>query len=532
MNEVLISRPGQVAALNAGLKAISSDVTAITDDDAAPHRNWLALLLAHFLDPTVAGVGGRDLVQGSVRSPREIVGIVGAYGRVIGNHHRGAGPARRVDVLKGSNMAFRTTRLREFGFDERLRGAGAQVHNDMTISLRIRAVGGILIYDPAVLVDHHVAPRIAGDDRMAHRFSAVRDEAHNETLALLDYLPDDRRLPFLFWTLLCGTRRNPGTVMLVALLPVQRREAITMFAGSSAGRLLGVRAWTAARVRARRSQGRSPVVSSRAVHVPSLKNIRGVVTELGLGLMELTSWRSRIRWAADIFLQRLPTALQGPGRSRVRTIRLRDGVTLCYRLNRGDLQSLREVWLDRAYRFPVALGNANTVVDLGANIGLTSVYLARRHHAHFIVAIEPVAANAALARRNLALNGIKAEVIEAVVGPQEGVAYFRDAQASNVGHLADDGRQVAALNITTILSRVPTATVDLVKIDIEGAEDKLLSGDCSWLRRVSALMIEFHTGMVDHKRLIAILNAEGFQEVRSGQRYGRSATSFLRVRTP
>jgi glycosyltransferase involved in cell wall biosynthesis len=38
--------PGQVAALNRGLDAASGDVIAITDDDAAPHVDWVARIAA------------------------------------------------------------------------------------------------------------------------------------------------------------------------------------------------------------------------------------------------------------------------------------------------------------------------------------------------------------------------------------------------------------------------------------------------------------------------------------------------------
>lgn len=243
ITEVIVTAPGQVAALNSGLRAVVSDITAITDDDAAPRTDWLQHMLTHFADPTVAGVGGRDVVTGSFRTPQETVGLVRFQGRVVGNHHRGTGTARHVDVLKGTNMAFRTAWVRRFGFDARLRGTGAQVHNDMLISLRIRAAGGILVYDPAVLVDHHPAIRAAGDPRTTWQFDAIRDESHNETIAVLEYLPAIRRGLYLAWAVLCGTKRNPGLLLLVALLPARRWRTVEAFAGSVAGRALGVHSW-------------------------------------------------------------------------------------------------------------------------------------------------------------------------------------------------------------------------------------------------------------------------------------------------
>ena len=64
LRTVTVTKPGLVAALNAGLDAASGDVIAITDDDAAPHPDWLARIEAHFqADTKVGGVGGGDWVH-------------------------------------------------------------------------------------------------------------------------------------------------------------------------------------------------------------------------------------------------------------------------------------------------------------------------------------------------------------------------------------------------------------------------------------------------------------------------------------
>jgi FkbM family methyltransferase len=65
------------------------------------------------------------------------------------------------------------------------------------------------------------------------------------------------------------------------------------------------------------------------------------------------------------------------------------------------------------------------MIDAGANIGFSSVYLACRWGATRIVAVEPDPENAELLRRNLAQNGVEAEVIEAAVGAEDGEASFR-----------------------------------------------------------------------------------------------------------
>ncbi|MFP3693651.1 glycosyltransferase family 2 protein, partial [Burkholderia sp. SIMBA_048] len=78
-------------------------------------------------DPRLGGLGGRDwmhLKGSAVYGERPIVGKIARSGKVIGNHHLGAGEAREVDVLKGAHMSYRRDAIRNIRFDTRLRGSG------------------------------------------------------------------------------------------------------------------------------------------------------------------------------------------------------------------------------------------------------------------------------------------------------------------------------------------------------------------------------------------------------------------------
>jgi len=223
--------------------------------------------------------------------------------------------------------------------------------------------------------------------------------------------------------------------------------------------------------------------------------------------------RSFLRYATDIFLCRMLRVVNLPIRDRERSIRLRGGIRLTYRLNKGDLQSLREVWIEEAYRLPVPI-ESSVIIDLGANIGMTSVWLAKRYGCSRIIAVEPSAANARLVRRNVADNALPAEVVEAAVGPTDGTALFEESRSSNLGHLGTTGREVRLVSMDSVLRAVPDQSpVDLVKMDIEGGEQALLDGDLDWLRRVRSLVVEFHPDMVDYPGLIQTLQKAGFRHI-------------------
>ena len=242
-----VSVAGVVAAMNAGLDCAQGDIIAFTDDDAAPHKNWLAQIEAHFLcDERIGGVGGRDWVYHGTDledGACQVVGQVGWFGRVIGNHHIGTGEAREVDVLKGVNMSFRRSAIQKLHFDQRMLGTGAQVHFEVAFCLALKRAGWKLIYDPNVAVNHYPARRFDEDQRNAFNQIAVTNAVHNETLALLEHLSPTQQLAFWIWATLVGTRDTMGLIQWLRFLPSDGLLAGKKLLASLRGRWQGWRTW-------------------------------------------------------------------------------------------------------------------------------------------------------------------------------------------------------------------------------------------------------------------------------------------------
>lgn len=243
-----VAVPGQVAALNLGIDRARGDILAITDDDAAPHPDWLERIEAWFRsNPRIGGVGGRDHVfhdgvpeTGAART----VGRLQWFGRVIGNHHIGTGGPRDVDVLKGANWSLRRAAVGSLRLNTRLRGKGAQVQNDLDFSLRLRRRGWRLVYDPKIAVDHFPAERHDRDRRGAAGFHplAKEDAAFNDTLALMAHFGPAGRAVFAVWALLVGTSEFPGIAQGLRLALIRRDpHAAAKLRASLRGRLAGFR---------------------------------------------------------------------------------------------------------------------------------------------------------------------------------------------------------------------------------------------------------------------------------------------------
>ncbi|MBP2299373.1 glycosyltransferase family 2 protein [Azospirillum picis] len=247
-----IGVPGQVAAINRGIDGARGDVVAITDDDAVPHPDWVERIERWYrTDARIGGVGGRDhvyhdgvLEDGAART----VGRLQWFGRVVGNHHIGTGPARDVDVLKGANWSFRRSAIGGKRLNTRLRGSGAQVRNEVDFCLRLRREGWRLVYDPLVAVDHFPAVRHDIDQRGAGHFHPLAQEnaTYNDTLALMAHFGPLHRPVFVSWALLMGTCEFPGLAQWARLALRGDRHAAAKLRATLRGRLAGMREWRGA----------------------------------------------------------------------------------------------------------------------------------------------------------------------------------------------------------------------------------------------------------------------------------------------
>jgi FkbM family methyltransferase len=254
---------------------------------------------------------------------------------------------------------------------------------------------------------------------------------------------------------------------------------------------------------------------------------RGISSELGRNSRALGPDRGR--YATDILASRvLALTRRIPSYDQIRTVTSRDGSTIHYRRNRGDIQSVREIYLDDSYRLPSTLW-PRTFIDLGANIGLVSTLYSRRYSLQKVIAVEPVPGNVLLLGQNMAANSVPAQVISAAVGPRPGRARFVVSAASNLGHIGDEGELVVDVVTMPSLLKMLGGDADLVKLDIEGGEGPLLlESDVSWLARVGAVIAEIHPVLVDYEQIVRIFTERGFTYHPSGSLWPTSMDMFIR----
>jgi FkbM family methyltransferase len=164
------------------------------------------------------------------------------------------------------------------------------------------------------------------------------------------------------------------------------------------------------------------------------------------------------------------------------------------RARRGssDVFVFDQIFVDREYRCLEGMENVRTIVDAGANVGYSSAWLLSRFPDANVVAIEPDPRNFDLLARNLAPFGNRAALFRGALWSGDTTLDFGDAFRAEGDEWA---RQVgvAAVSMPTLIERYGLETIDILKIDIEGAETAVFNApDLSWMDRVGAIVIELH----------------------------------------
>jgi FkbM family methyltransferase len=153
----------------------------------------------------------------------------------------------------------------------------------------------------------------------------------------------------------------------------------------------------------------------------------------------------------------------------------------------------------------VAGGARPLIVDAGANVGASAVFLAFSVPGAKVVAIEPDAANVDIMRRNV--DGLDVEVLEAALASAAGRSKVIDPGQGHWGLRTVDaggdpaGPSVPNVTIPEIYARhQPGFFPAIVKIDIEGAEKELFRGSLPWVRQTPVIIVELHDWLLPKQR--------------------------------
>src|SRR5438876_5565546 len=170
-------------------------------------------------------------------------------------------------------------------------------------------------------------------------------------------------------------------------------------------------------------------------------------------------------------------------------IALRTGTT--------DIATFEQVFIAREYDLPLHSRDPKFIIDGGANVGCASVFFAQRYPNASIYAIEPENSNYEVLTRNAKhyknITPIEAAVwnedtFVEIANPLDEKWSFRVQNSSR-----NSSTRIRAVTVSSLMAEAGFDRVDILKLDIEGAEIELLDAKCKeWIDRVDVIVIELH----------------------------------------
>ena len=179
-----------------------------------------------------------------------------------------------------------------------------------------------------------------------------------------------------------------------------------------------------------------------------------------------------------------------------------------------------EFFVDRIYDKYLKGKTFDTVVDVGANIGLWTEYIMHSTNCKKVFSVEPNTEALKVLKNSF---DSKVTVVEKAMANKDGeLEFFVDANNSTISSVAEfDGRsnityKVGAISFKSFLSQYSIDKIDLFKVDIETGEyDLFESFDESDFAKINNMLVEFHvmgsrTYEKDATNLINMIKKAGF----------------------
>jgi FkbM family methyltransferase len=174
----------------------------------------------------------------------------------------------------------------------------------------------------------------------------------------------------------------------------------------------------------------------------------------------------------------------------------------------SDLPTFNQIFFRKEYDIHQApIANPSVIIDCGSNIGLAAIYFANKYPNAKIYSIEPEGSNFEMLKKNTEKYP-NITPIHAAIWNKSGRLQIGDSGQGNWGFYTKEFTEgqtgdttlgfADAISLNDIVEKFNITKIDLLKVDIEGAEKELFQDNYEkWLAMTKVLVIELHDHMKD-----------------------------------
>jgi FkbM family methyltransferase len=153
-----------------------------------------------------------------------------------------------------------------------------------------------------------------------------------------------------------------------------------------------------------------------------------------------------------------------------------------------------QIFIEKQYQLPDPI-NAQNIIDLGANVGYASVYFTNQFPNAKIIALEPEKNNYATAVANTK-NYANITLLHGAVWDKSENINLVDNGLGEAGYMVEKGSGdniIRGYTVDEIMQLMNTTLIDILKIDIEGAEKEIFESNYeNWIPNTKIIIVETH----------------------------------------
>lgn len=208
-----------------------------------------------------------------------------------------------------------------------------------------------------------------------------------------------------------------------------------------------------------------------------------------------------------------------------------------YRINEQILLSLREKSIDplivweifnrKSYSRPwYELNENDTAVDIGAHIGVFTLYAAANVPKGKVFAYEPIYGNFSLLKKNVKQNRLtNVKIFNKAVTSNGRKIKIYVSPSNSGGHSiypVDHNKiaEVESVTLENLMKQNRISKINFLKLDVEGAEfDIILKTPKNVFKKIDKIVMEYHDFTAkenNHKEIVSFLAECGFKTTVSG----------------